>query len=252
MASIVLDNVDLEYPLRDQQISLKEFILKGIFKQRLMRRPNVVHALKKITVSIGEGERVAIVGHNGAGKSTLLKTIAGVYPIKGGHRKVIGSLCSLFDIMLGFETEASGWENIHFRSYLQGATPAEVKRKRPEIGEFTELGDFLNLPVRCYSSGMAMRLAFAIATSTEPEILLLDEFFATGDIAFQKKAEARMRQFLDRAKIVIMVGHNLEYLKKNCQRALWLDHGQIRADGPAGDVIQQYIESAAQPARAAA
>lgn len=251
MASIVLDSIDLEYPLRDQQISFKEYLLKGVFRKRLMQRPTVVHALRQLSLKIGVGERVAIVGHNGAGKTTLLRTIAGIYPIKRGSLDVRGSICSLFDIMLGFEPEASGWENVRFRSYLQGATPKEVDAKLDEIGDFTELGDFLKLPVRCYSSGMATRLAFAIATSTEPEILLLDEFFATGDIAFQKKAEARMNAFLDRAKIVIMVGHNLEYLRVNCQRAIWLDHGQLRADGPATDIIQQYIDSTAQPKVAA-
>ncbi len=252
MASIVLENIDLEYPLRDQQVSLKEYLLKGVFRKRLLKRQTFVHALKSVSVTIREGERVAIVGHNGAGKSTILKTIAGIYPIKRGQRTVDGSICSLFDIMLGFEPEASGLENIHFRSYLQGASPTQVKERLDEIADFTELGDFLKLPVRCYSSGMAMRLAFAIATSTEPEILLLDEFFATGDLAFQKKAEARMRAFLDKAKIVVMVGHHLEVLKKICERALWFDHGQLRADGPAGQVIQQYIDSASQPQRAAA
>src|SRR6185295_445149 len=165
MASIVLDNVDLEYPLRDQQVSLKEYLLKGVFRKRLLKRPTFVHALRQVTVRIGEGERVGIVGHNGAGKSTILRTIAGIYPIKRGRCVIEGTICSLFDIMLGFEPEATGWENIHFRSYLQGAAPAEVKEKLREIGEFTELGTFLDLPVRCYSSGMAMRLAFAIATS---------------------------------------------------------------------------------------
>lgn len=252
MARIVLDKVDLEYPLRDQRISLKEYLLKGVFRKTLTERPKVVRALNEVSITIGEGERVGIVGRNGAGKSTILRTIAGVYPTSRGLCDVQGSICSLFDIMLGFEPEASGWENIRFRSYLQGATPKEVDQRLKGIGEFTELGSFLDLPIRCYSSGMAIRLAFAIATSTEPEILLLDEFLATGDIGFFKKAEQRMRDFLDRAKIAVIVSHNLEFLKKNCQRVLWLDQGQVCADGPAAEIVKQYIESAVKPQKAAA
>ena len=252
MASILLENVDLEYPLREQQSSFKEYLLKGLFRKQLVKKATMVRALSQINVKIGIGERVAIIGHNGAGKSTLLRTIAGIYPVARGTCRVVGSICSLFDIFLGFEPEASGWENIRFRSYLQGATPAQVRDKIADIGAFTELGDFLDYPLRCYSAGMAVRLAFAIATSIEPEVLLLDEFFAAGDLAFQKKAETRMQNFLTRAKIVVMVGHNLPYLKEHCDRALWIDHGTLRADGPAKSVIDQYINSANTPNRSAA
>ena len=242
MASIELADVHLSYPLRDN-VSLKETVLVRLFGRKPAARPRTIHALRGINHQIGLGERVAIVGHNGAGKSTLLRTIAGVYPITAGHIDVRGSVCSLFDIFLGFEPEASGWDNLKFRSYLFGSQPCDVKAKLKEMGDFTELGAFLDLPARCYSSGMVTRLVFSVATSVEPEILLLDEFLSAGDLAFQQKAEARMRDFQKRAKIVVMVGHNLSYLAEHCERALWLDRGVVRADGPAKSVIGKYVDA---------
>jgi ABC-type polysaccharide/polyol phosphate transport system ATPase subunit len=251
MAFIDLEDVHLNYPLRDSS-ALKEYIVKGLFRKKLTEKPKIVHALRGVTLRIGVGERVAIIGHNGAGKSTLLRTIAGIYPVASGRCDVVGSICSLFDIFVGFEPEASGWENIFFRSYLFGALPHEVKARLKDIGEFTELGQFLDLPARVYSAGMITRLAFSVATSVEPEILLLDEFFSAGDIAFQKKAEQRMRQFMSRAKIVVMVGHNLPYLAENCERAIWLDKGSVKADGPAKAVIEQYTDAMTHPNKPAA
>src|SRR5262249_7131520 len=151
-----------------------------------------VDALKQLTFRIGDGERVGIIGHNGAGKSTLLRTIAGIFPINRGDRRVEGSVCSLFDIAAGFEPDATGYENIYNRAYLQGYTYKQVKARVREIAEFSELQEhFLNIPQRCYSAGMSIRLAFSVATSTESEILLIDEVFAVGDLNFQKKAQAR-------------------------------------------------------------
>src|SRR5262249_1165246 len=160
-----------------------------------------------------------------------------------GARHVEGRICSLFDIAVGFEPEATGWQNIFYRSYLQGETPREVQAKLHAIGAFSELGDFLDLPLRTYSTGMTMRLAFSVATSSDPEILLLDEFFSTGDLGFQKKGEERMRAFIQRAHIVLMVGHNLSFLEKFCNRVLWMHQGQIVADGPAPAVIRQYVQA---------
>jgi ABC-type polysaccharide/polyol phosphate transport system ATPase subunit len=244
MAHVLFENADLEYPLRDVRVTLKEYLVRGLFRRGQLPPRKVIRALKGLTLRIDEGERVGIIGFNGAGKSTLLRTIGGIYPIARGKRVVEGSICALFDIALGFEMDATGWQNIYYRSYLQGETPATVKAKLRDIADFSELGEFLDLPLRCYSHGMVMRLAFSIATSSQPEILLIDEVFGTGDIVFQEKAEARMKEFMHKAKIVITVAHNLEFVRRFCQRALWLYEGSLRADGPAGPVCDEYCREA--------
>ena len=240
MAYIDFEDVDLEYPLPGVRVTLKEYLVRGLFRRGQAAAPKVIHALKKVNLRIDEGERVGIIGLNGAGKSTLLRCIGGIYPIARGRRTVEGSFCALFDIALGFEMEATGWQNIHYRSYLQGETPQTVKTKLHEIAEFSELGEFLDLPLRCYSHGMVMRLAFSIATSSYPEILLVDEVFGTGDLSFQQKAEERMQQFISRAKIVVMVGHNLEFIRRFCPRVLWMHEGRLRDDGPAQTIVDAY------------
>ena len=251
MARIELTNVNLCYPLRiNHGLTLKEFVLKKFFGREIHIRREV-HALRDLSLQIGVGERVGIIGHNGAGKTTLLRTMAGIYPISSGRCEVQGKICSLLEIGAGMEPEANGWENIHYRGYLQGETPRSLKEKMTEIAEFTELGTFMDLPIRCYSTGMTMRLAFAIATSSKPEILFVDEVFATGDLAFQNKAEKRMKLLMEEAKIVVMVGHNLQFLEEFCDRAIWLEKGQIRADGPAHQIIRAYRANTSPPAHAA-
>src|SRR5689334_18124842 len=182
MVEIDLDGVSLQFKVRRfKHLTLKEFLVRGLFS----RAANpVIHvkALQDLTLHVGEGERLGIIGHNGAGKSTLLKLLAGIYPPTAGTRTVRGRISSLFDIALGFESEASGWENIRFRSFLQGETPSSVRRKIQAIAEFSELGEFLNMPVRYYSAGMLVRLAFSIATAIEPEVLLVDEVLSAGDL----------------------------------------------------------------------
>ena len=252
MAQVRMDRVNLMYPLRHNKgISLKEFLLRR-FRRERVQLIQQIHALRDLSFQIAEGERVGIIGLNGAGKSTLLRSIAGVYPIASGQRLVEGSICSLFDISLGFEMEATGYENIHYRLYLQGETPSSIKDKLAPIIEFAELGEFIKLPIRCYSTGMLMRLAFSIATSSAPEILVVDEVFSAGDIAFQQKAHERMRDFMNRAKIVIMVGHDLGFFEKFCTRVLWLEQGSLKVDGPPGQTIEAYRAAAAGGKRQAA
>jgi len=240
MTLIQLDNVGLKFQVRRSgRISLKEYLLQGLFR-RSKKTTFEVQALEDINLTVGEGDRLGIIGHNGAGKSTLLKLLAGIYPPTSGRRKVTGHISSLFDIALGFEPDGSGWENIMYRGYLQGETPDSIRAKMPPIAEFSELGDFLNMPVRYYSSGMMVRLAFSIATAIDPEILIVDEVLSAGDMAFQAKARERMRALMSSARAVIVVSHDLVSLPLLCDQVLWLDHGRMRLLGPAAEVIEAY------------
>jgi len=227
------------------RISLKEYLLQGFF--RPSKKSSIeVQALEHIDLTIAEGDRLGIIGHNGAGKSTLLKLLAGIYPPTTGKRSVWGNVSSLFDIALGFESEASGWDNIMYRGYLQGETQRSMRAKMQPIAEFSELGDFLNMPVRYYSAGMMVRLAFSIATAIEPEILIVDEVLAAGDMAFQNKARQRMRELMSTARAVIVVSHELASLSLLCDRVLWLDHGKIRLIGRTDEVIAAYTQAVTQ------
>jgi ABC-type polysaccharide/polyol phosphate transport system ATPase subunit len=196
-----------------------------------------------VSLSIQAGERVGIIGHNGAGKSTLLKVLARIYPPQIGHIKVEGHVCPLFEFSTGFEMEANGWDNIRTRALLLGMSPREIEEKIEAIARFTDLGEFLDIPVRCYSSGMLLRLAFATSTAVDPEILLLDEVMAAGDAAFIERARARMDALMERASIVVFASHSLNMLPQFCERTIWLNHGQIAMDGRTSKVIQAYEES---------
>jgi ABC-type polysaccharide/polyol phosphate transport system ATPase subunit len=252
MCQITFEDVEIYYPVRENRgFTLKDLLCTYVLRRQRRAIITTIHAVKKVSLHIEEGERVGIIGHNGAGKSTLLRAMAGVYPIQGGLRTVTGAICAIFDINLGFEYAASGWENIRFRGYLQGETPRSIDAKMQEIAEFSELGEFLNLPLNCYSAGMIMRLAFAIATSGNPEILLVDEVFATGDLRFQEKAKRRMTELMRRARAVVMVGHGLEFLQTVCTRVLWMEQGRLRAEGPPREIIAAYSEQMKQAARAA-
>jgi ABC-type polysaccharide/polyol phosphate transport system ATPase subunit len=243
MARIELDQVCLTFQVRQmRRITLKEFLVRQMFRNSvnpLMK----VNALQDVNLHVREGDRLGIVGHNGAGKSTLLKVLAGIYPPTHGKRIIEGRISSLFDIALGFEGDADGWENIAFRGYLQGETPKSVKSKVQQIAEFSELGDFLNMPVRYYSAGMMVRLAFSIATAIEPEILLVDEVLSVGDLAFQDKARQRMREMMSKARLIIVVSHDLKSLCKLCDRGIWMDHGRVRQEGTIVEIVNAYTES---------
>jgi ABC-type polysaccharide/polyol phosphate transport system ATPase subunit len=243
MARIEMDGVGLTFKVRQHiRMSLKEFLVGQMFRRS--RNPIMeVNALSGVSLKVQRGDRLAVVGHNGAGKSTLLKTLAGVYQPTHGRMVVDGRVSSLFDLALGFEIDATGWENISYRSYLQGETPKTVRAKRDAIAEFSELGNFLNSPVRYYSAGMLVRLAFSIATAIEPEVLLVDEVLSVGDLSFQQKARGRMLEMVDRAQLMVMVSHDLDVLAKICNRAIWMDHGRMMQEGPVEQIIAAYRAS---------
>ncbi len=246
MRLIQLDDVGLRFHVRNiGRISLKEYLLDGFFCGT-KKSTFEVQALEGINLAVDEGDRLGIIGHNGAGKSTLLRLLAGVYPPTAGRRQVTGHICSLFDISLGFEQDASGWDNILYRGYLQGETPRTIRSKVQPIADFSELGEFLDMPVRYYSSGMKVRLAFSIATAIEPEILIIDEVLSAGDMAFQVKARERMLALMSSARAVIVVSHDLSALKLMCDNVLWLDHGKMHMLGPAESVIEAYSEQVKQ------
>jgi ABC-type polysaccharide/polyol phosphate transport system ATPase subunit len=242
MNVIQLDDVGLRFRVRRfGRISFKEYLLQGLFR-RSKKATFEVQALENVNLTVAEGDRLGIIGANGAGKSTLLKLLAGIYPPTSGRRKVVGHVSALFDIALGFEHDASGWENIMYRGFLQGETPRSIRAKMQPIAEFSELGDFLNMPVRYYSAGMMVRLAFSIATAIEPEILIVDEVLSAGDLAFQAKARARMQALIKSARAVIVVSHDLNSLELMCDRVMWMDHGHVRQIGPAKQVIAAYAQ----------
>jgi ABC-type polysaccharide/polyol phosphate transport system ATPase subunit len=252
VASIALDRVDLTFRVRQQhQITLKEYLLKQMFR-RSQNPLFEIRALQNLSVTVGDGERVAVIGANGSGKSTLLRLMAGIYHPTAGRRTVRGKVSSLFDLTLGFEMEANGWKNIRYRGYLQGESVEGIRSKTPEIAAFSELGDFLNIPLRYYSAGMLVRLAFSVATTIDPEILLVDEVLGAGDMAFQEKAQRRLQEMTGRARILVAVSHDLATLSRLCTRALWLDRGHLRADGPVAEVVAAYVEHSRGGAPAAA
>jgi lipopolysaccharide transport system ATP-binding protein len=242
-AEIELRDVHLRFRVRAAtRVSLKEYLVRGLFRPSA-NPPVEVHALRGVTLHLGEGERLGIIGHNGAGKSTLLKVIAGVYPPTSGTRRVVGRICSLFDLMVGFEMEASGWDNIRFRSYLQGETPRTVRGKVNAIAEFSELGRFLDMPLKYYSAGMLVRLAFSIASAAEPEVLLIDEALAAGDASFRVKARQRITELKQAARLMVLVSHDLNALPDLCSAVAWMERGEVKVLGPCDAVIAAYRAS---------
>ena len=201
----------------------------------------VIRALENLSFKIQDGDRVALLGHNGAGKTTLLRVLTGVYTPTSGNATVRGKLGSLIDISLGIDPEASGLENIYIRGRLLGMSAAEIHTKTPEIVEYSELGDFIEMPVRTYSTGMHMRLAFTIATTLRPEILLMDEWLSVGDEGFKHKAETRMSEVVESTRILVVATHSRELVINTCTRAIWLEHGKIKMDGTSEEVSQAYF-----------
>ncbi len=241
MAYIHLNSVELEFQVgAELHNTLKGTINQWLRPRRIVTR--TVKALNDVSLDIKSGERVGIIGPNGAGKTTLLKVVAGIYVPQRGQLSVQGHISALFEFVTGFEMEANGWDNIRTRALLLEMSAREIDEKIGEIAAFTGLGGFLDWPVRTYSSGMLLRLAFATSTAMTPDVLLLDEAMAAGDAAFIEKARRRMDDLVQRANILVFATHNLSMLPDFCERTIFLNHGQIIADGPTQEVTKLYTD----------
>lgn len=245
MAHIYFNQASVEIPIFNAQArSLKNRLIKVATGGELGADAQgrvVVKALHNLSFELKDGDRVALLGHNGAGKTTLLRMLSGVYQPTSGEAIIQGEVGSLIDLSLGIDNEASGRENIFVRGALLGLKRQQIQDKISEIIEFSELGDFIDMPVRTYSSGMHLRLAFAVSTIVRPEILLMDEWLSVGDENFKHKAEARLSNLVAATKILVIATHSRALAETTCNRAIWLEHGQIKMDGKPNEVCNTYF-----------
>lgn len=232
----------------DKSYSLKRAAIDLLLKRETPAQASEFWALRDISLTFRRGERVGILGSNGAGKSTLLRMLARIYPPTSGQIAVRGRVAPLIEMGAGFNPELSGRDNILLNGAMLGMTRRQMEAKMAGIWAFTGLEEFADLPLKYYSSGMYMRLAFAIATEVDPEILLVDESLGVGDAAFVAKAKARIHDLLERSNLVVIVSHDLEALQELCQRGIWMKKGRVAMDGPVDQVIEAYLDEV-QPGR---
>lgn len=239
--AIKVTNMNKSFKLySDKANTMKERIVRG-----WKNKPEIRTVLKSIDLTINKGETVALIGVNGSGKSTLLKLMTKIiYPNKGTVR-TDGKLTSLLELGAGFHPDFTGRENIYFNAAIFGLTKEEIDNRLDEIINFSELGEFIDSPVRTYSSGMYMRLAFSVAINVDAEILLIDEILAVGDQHFQDKCFAKLEELSKSNKTIVIVSHNLESIKQLCNRAIWLKDGEIAMDGNCEDVVNSYLKECA-------
>lgn len=245
MSYIKLTNVSVEIPVFNSQgRSLKKTLMGMATGGKIGLTESgrtVVTSLSNINLEIQDKERIGLLGHNGAGKSTLLRVLGGVYTPSSGEAFIKGKVGSLIDISLGIDSEATGLENIFLRGALLGIPKKYIERELEKIIEFSELGEFINMPVRTYSTGMHMRLAFAVSTMIRPDILLMDEWLSVGDQNFQNKAEKKLTELVSKSNVLVIASHSKELVEKCCNRAIWLEHGKIVMDGPTVEVCSHYF-----------
>lgn len=242
MARVRLNNVNVEFPVftsRTRSVRTAVFSRLG-GKLATHDDTVVVRALQEVTLELSDGDRLGVIGHNGAGKTTFLRVVSGVYPPVSGEVRIDGKVSSFTDITLGMEPEATGWQNILFRCVFLGLSFAEARKLAPAIAEFSELGEYLDLPVRTYSSGMFVRLAFAISTAVQPDVVVMDEMIGTGDRTFVEKAQRRVAELLEQASILVLASHNEAIIRNFCTKVVWLDKGAIKMIGPAEAVMEAY------------
>lgn len=241
MSSIHVENLSIKFRIyHDRSPSLKEYFA-NLFRQSVQAAHSDFWAVKEVSFEINAGDRVGIIGHNGAGKSTLLKALCRVYESTDGRISIDGRIAPLLEIGAGFHPEFTGRENIYLNGAILGYTRQQLKEIEDEVIAFAELEEFIDTPVKYYSTGMYMRLAFSLATAMHPDILVLDEIFAGGDAAFMVKAKARMHALIDKANIMIMVSHDHVLIKSLCNRVIWLDHGRLVADGAPNEIVDRYL-----------
>jgi ABC-type polysaccharide/polyol phosphate transport system ATPase subunit len=260
MASFELTGVSLRYQVfqagdLSMKSAVKAIVTGGLISQNSKRKVEI-RALENINMVAREGDRIGLVGHNGAGKTTLLKVLSGIYRPQSGRVRRIGKTVSVINPSMGMNPSLTGYENIENLLLMFGLSWAEIRSRMPDIEEFTELGDFLALPVNTYSAGMKTRLAFSVATSFHPEILLVDEHLAAGDAGFMKRAQERMRAMMERSSILVLASHSLSIINEFCNRAVLLEHGAIHAQGTPAEVVEVYnqrtsAQNAAPPALSA-
>jgi len=245
MPLIEANNVGIEFPVAPPNArSFRHLAIKAASRVggRVSRSEGAfrfVQALEGISFTLKQGDRLGLLGHNGAGKTTLIRVLAGIYEPTTGSLRTVGRNVPMFDIGLGMDEEASGYENIRTRGLILGLSPEEIEERVPEIVEFAELGEYLELPIRTYSSGMLLRLVFSIAASMHGDIILMDEWIAVGDANFRKKTHDRLQEITGKSGIVVLASHDPGLLRDTCNLGLYLEGGRVRAFGALDDVLKE-------------
>lgn len=241
MSAISLESLSIKFRVyHNSYPSVKEYLSTLISSKDTPKKYSDFWALKNVSINIKNGERVGVIGHNGAGKSTLLKVLCGIYDPTIGNVHIQGRIAPLLEIGAGFHPEFTGRENIYLNGAILGYSKVQLKEIESEVIAFAELEEFIDTPVKYYSTGMYLRLAFSLATAIHPDILILDEMFAGGDAGFVTKASARLKSVIEHSDIMVLVSHELELLEKFCDRVIWMDHGSIKMDGDTQLVLQEY------------
>ena len=245
--SITTQDACVDFPIFDAKSrSLKKTVM-GLVGGNIASgsRVPIIEALRDVTLRLDHGARVGLVGHNGAGKSTLLRLLSGIYEPTRGSADILGRVAPVFDLGVGMDPEVSGLENIIIRGLFLGMTRKQMEQRVDDIADFTELGDFLRMPLRTYSTGMRVRLALGVVTSIDPEILLFDEGIGAVDAAFLEKSKKRLSELVERSGLLVFASHSDEFLRELCDTAIWMEHGRIRQQGELGEVLRAYKGSGA-------